>query len=288
MNSAAMTIGRSSRDRLRRADRGHRNSSSVFLTRNTRSAPMLTAARRMIPSNSGCSSGGDVEDAEEEGDHPQDERAEDRADRAAGAAEQRGAADHHRGDRVQRIGAGLRDVGIAGRGLDRQEQSAASGEEAAQREGGDLGAIDVEAGHIGRAFRRADRVDGAAGDRAAERHPDDQRDHGEQHERHRDPGEGREPGRGAVVEDVHGRGKVAERIGHRPVQIVVDLAARLRAQEQCNPDIDCAGRQRRDDRLNAAIDDDRAVEQAGQRADRETDDRSRDRCRPFRRAASPA
>ena len=37
--------------------RAHRNSSSVFFTRSTRSAPMLTAARRIIPSNSGCSSG---------------------------------------------------------------------------------------------------------------------------------------------------------------------------------------------------------------------------------------
>src|SRR5574337_1177000 len=37
--------------------RRHRKSSSVFLTRNTRKAPMLTAARRMIPSNNGWSSG---------------------------------------------------------------------------------------------------------------------------------------------------------------------------------------------------------------------------------------
>src|SRR5271169_6218573 len=36
---------------------GHRNSSNVFLTRRTRSAPMLTAASKMMPSNSGCSSG---------------------------------------------------------------------------------------------------------------------------------------------------------------------------------------------------------------------------------------
>src|ERR1700737_2131180 len=35
----------------------HRNSSSVFLMRRTLSAPMLTAARRMIPSKSGCSNG---------------------------------------------------------------------------------------------------------------------------------------------------------------------------------------------------------------------------------------
>src|SRR6202023_1528968 len=44
-------------ERQARRDRTHLNSSSVFLTRSTRSAPMLTAARRMIPSNSGCSSG---------------------------------------------------------------------------------------------------------------------------------------------------------------------------------------------------------------------------------------
>src|ERR1700724_967505 len=38
--------------------RRHRKSSSVFLTRSTPSAPMLTAASRIRPSNSGCSSGG--------------------------------------------------------------------------------------------------------------------------------------------------------------------------------------------------------------------------------------
>src|SRR5882672_1406777 len=39
------------------AHRRHRKSSSVFLTRSTPSAPMLTAASRISPSNSGCSSG---------------------------------------------------------------------------------------------------------------------------------------------------------------------------------------------------------------------------------------
>ena len=78
----------------------------------------------------------------------------------------------------------------------------------------------------------------------------------EQDERHRNAGERREPGRGAVVEDMDGRGEIAERVGQRPVEILVDLAAGLRAQEQRDADIDRAGRERRDDRLDAAVDDD--------------------------------
>src|ERR1700688_2582385 len=45
-----------------------------------------------------------VEDEEQVLDRAQHEGAEDRADRAACAAEERGAADDDRGDRVQRIG----------------------------------------------------------------------------------------------------------------------------------------------------------------------------------------
>src|SRR6202034_4523434 len=45
------------RQRQVRGYRGHLKSSNVFLTRNIRSAPMLTAARRMSPSNRGWSSG---------------------------------------------------------------------------------------------------------------------------------------------------------------------------------------------------------------------------------------
>ena len=129
MNRAAIRIGRSSRERPR-LHRRHRNSSSVFLTRSTRSAPMLTAASRIDALEQRLQQRSDVEDAEEEGDDAQDQRAEDRADGAAGAAEQRGAADDDGGDRVERIGAGLRNVGIARRGLDGEEQAAAAGEEA--------------------------------------------------------------------------------------------------------------------------------------------------------------
>ena len=155
-----------------------------------------------------------------------------------------------------------------------------------------------KARHVGRAFGRADRVDGAAGDRAAERHPDEERDQDQEHERHRDPGERREPGRRAIVEDVHGRGEIAERVGQRPVEVLVDLAARRRAQEQRDADIDRAGGERRDDRLDAAIDDDAAVDEAGERADREADDDAeqdtadaagkvpRPRCRPKIRDAA--
>ena len=69
-----------------------------------------------------------------------------------------------------------------------------------------------------------------------------------------------------------GRGEIAERIGQRPVEILVDLAARRRPQEQRDADIDRAGRERRDDRLDASINDDAAIDEAGQRADREAYD----------------
>src|SRR4051812_41364877 len=65
----------------------------------------------------------DIEDAEREGDRPQDEGAEDRADRAAGAAQQGRAADHDGRDGVQRIGSGLRDVRVSRRRLQGEEQA---------------------------------------------------------------------------------------------------------------------------------------------------------------------
>ena len=162
---------------------------------------MLTAASRISPSNSGCSSGAMSKMRKKKEMTRRISAPKIEPIGAAGAAQQRGAADDHRGDGIERIGAGLRDIGIAGRGLDGEEQAAAAGEETAEREGGDLGALDRKPRHIGRAFGRADRIDGAAGDRAPERHPDQERDQDQQHERHRDPGEGRKPGCRAIVED---------------------------------------------------------------------------------------
>src|SRR5690554_1736123 len=63
-----------------------------------------------------------VKNTEIERHYPQDHRTDDAADRAADAAEQRGAAEHDRGDGVQRVDAGLLDIGIAGRGLDRKDR----------------------------------------------------------------------------------------------------------------------------------------------------------------------
>ena len=58
----------------------------------------------------------DVEHDEKVADGAHDEGAEDRADGAARAAEQRRAADHHRGDRVERVVAAKRRLGRAGIG----------------------------------------------------------------------------------------------------------------------------------------------------------------------------
>jgi len=76
-NSAAMThraiVARQSQ---RARNRDHRKVSNVFWTRSMRSAPMLTAASRIIPSNRGCNQRGDVEHAEEKRDHAQDQCAD--------------------------------------------------------------------------------------------------------------------------------------------------------------------------------------------------------------------
>ena len=168
---------------------GQPSSSRRFLTRKTRPAPRLTAASRTRPSNSGWSSGRDVEDAEVEGDGADDQRTDQRADGTARAAHQRGAADHDGGDRVQRVGAGLGHIGVAGRGLQREVEAADAGEEAGQGEGRELAALDPHARHVGRALGRADGVDAAAGDRVAERHPDQHHDQDGDDQRHRQPGE---------------------------------------------------------------------------------------------------
>src|SRR5882724_1460445 len=73
-----------------------------------------------------------VEDEEQILDAPQYEGAEDRADDTAAAAEQRGAADHHRGDRVERIGAAGRCAGLAGEGDEGEQQAGEGGEETAE------------------------------------------------------------------------------------------------------------------------------------------------------------
>jgi len=68
---------------------------------------------------------------------------------------------------------------------------------------------------------------------------------------------------------VHRRREIAERTGQCPVEVLVDLAAGRRAQKERDADIDRAGCERRDDRLDASIDDDAAIDEAGERADRD-------------------
>ena len=65
------------------------------------------------------------------------------------AAEQRRAADHNRGDRVQRVGAADRRDCLAGIGYEGQEQPAERREEAGERVGGELCARRRHARHVG-------------------------------------------------------------------------------------------------------------------------------------------
>ena len=126
MKPNAISTGLSTDFELTALGTGHRphpNSSRRFRMRNTRAAPRLTASSRMTPSNSGCQSGGRSKTNRRSRDRAQDEGAEDRADGAAGAAEQRGAADHHGGDRVQRVGAADRGARLAGIGDEGQQQA---------------------------------------------------------------------------------------------------------------------------------------------------------------------
>src|SRR5262249_30743598 len=50
--------------------------------------------------------------------------------------------------------------------------------------------------------------------RTTKRNPNEKGDQGEQYEGRGDPRDGREPWRGAVIENMDGRGKVAERVGY--------------------------------------------------------------------------
>ncbi len=174
-----------------------------------------------------------IDDAEAEGDRAQHHDAEDRADGAAGAAEQRGAADDDGRDRVERVGAGLDRVGIAAAGLDGEVEAGEAGEQAAERIGGELGAVDPDARHVGGGLVGADRVAAAADLRVAVRDPDDQTMIDDQDDdRHRDAGDEVEPGRRIAAPPAIGGGKLGERVGRDPGQIAVDLAARRRAEEQ--------------------------------------------------------
>ena len=68
--------------------------------------------------------GPDLKEGEARRHHAEDDRADDRACDATDAAGQRGAADHHRGDRVQRVDATDRRRGFARVGDEGQQQPA--------------------------------------------------------------------------------------------------------------------------------------------------------------------
>ncbi len=230
-------------DRLHDA---HPNSSRRLRIRNTRAAPRLTASSRMTPWNKGCQSGGRSNTNKQVLDRAQHEGAEDRADRTADAAVERGAADHDRRDRVEGVGAADRSARLAGIGDEGQHQAGDRAQEAGQRIGRELGAADPDPGHIRRPFGGARGVAAAADHRAPERHPDHDHDHREQDQRGRDYGE--------------------HLAGHEVGELLVDVAARDRPDQQRDAVVDGAGRERRDDRLQAPVDHDRAVDQTGRGA----------------------
>ena len=115
----------------------------------------------------------DVEHEQQVADRAEHQRAEDRADRAARAAEQRHAAQHHGGDRIQRVGAAVGGRRLARIGDEREEEPGDRREQARQRVRDELGATDRHAGHVRGDLGRSDRVDRAADDRAPERQPHD-------------------------------------------------------------------------------------------------------------------
>ena len=110
-------------------------------------------------------------------DHADDEAAEHRADDRRPAAEDRGAADQHRGDRGQQVALALiaEEVLV----LERQHDRGAGGEKAHQREELDLLAIDVDADDARDFVRIADEqrvlAEAVAGENEPEKDDDDRR-----------------------------------------------------------------------------------------------------------------
>ena len=71
--------------------------------RNSRSEPRLTASSKHDADEQGLQHRIDIKDDEQIANGAHDEGAEDRADGASCPAKQRGAADHHGGNRVERV-----------------------------------------------------------------------------------------------------------------------------------------------------------------------------------------
>src|SRR5688572_2792212 len=104
----------------------------------------------------------EIEHEQQVADGTVDEGAEDSADRAAPPAEQRHPAQHDGSNRVQRVGVGVGRGCFVGIGHERDEEPADRGEQACERVGGELCALDMQAGHIGGGLRGAHGIDDAA------------------------------------------------------------------------------------------------------------------------------
>ena len=87
----------------------HPNQSSRLRTRNRREGAEADGEQQHDALEQRLPQRVEVEDEEQVADGAEGERAEDRADGAAPAAEQRHAAEHHRGDREERVGVAAGD-----------------------------------------------------------------------------------------------------------------------------------------------------------------------------------
>src|SRR5688500_18239411 len=188
----------------------------------------------------------EIEHEQQVADGAVDERAEDRTDRAAAPAEQRHAAEHDGGDRDQRVGVGVGTGRFAGIAHERDEQPADCREQAGERVGGELGALDMQVRHVGGRFRGTHGIDDAAQHRLAERNPDHQHDHQQRN--------------GA------GGDATGQLSGQEVRDALVNLAAGEWAEQKGNAEERRAGRDGGHDRLQAAVDHVQAVERTAGKA----------------------
>ena len=242
-------------------------------------APRLTATRRMTPSNIGCNSGLARKPSAELASMTRKQKVMARNTATPKIvpiappvpAKHRRAADDDGGDGIERVGSRLDRIGVAASRLHREIEPGETGEEPAHDVSGKLGAIDADAGHVGRALVRADGVGGAADLGIAIGQPEGD-DHDNQYDdRHWNLADQIEPCRRLAIPPAEGRRQFAEGVGRDPGEIAVDFAAGGRAHEQSEAAVDRSGRERHHDRLQAAVDDDQTVDEAAEKSDRDTE-----------------
>src|SRR4051794_20731817 len=183
----------------------------------------------------------DAQDDQRRRDGAEQQRAERGAIDAAGAAEDRDAADHRGGDHGQLVArAGGRIDGCEAR---REERAAEPGERAGEHERGQHAAVRAHAREAGALGVRSDRVELAAGAEVAQPLPD--RDHHDERDDHQ------------VGDAQHGaRADVQERVGQC---LGVDLAAIGPQEREAAERVERA--QRHDERRHLAPSGEEAVEQ---------------------------